>query len=187
MSVTEMKDIQIKKNVISPLSHAAYIVSLSLLLVFFAAIQCSGIRFLGSVPDITFAFVCAIGFIFGEGYGAVFGLSGGALIMYLGSSGISFAPIMYTLSAYLCGIMPSFVLRRNFLSYSVFAAAMGAIHIFFSLLYIIMLSESFEIWRVIGEDMIPEFFSCVILMIASYGIVRSIYSLFKGKKKGIRA
>ncbi len=184
--VTDMKDIQSRKRELSPLTHAAYIILFSMLMILSAVIQCSKITVFGAVPDITFALVCAIGFIAGERYGAVFGLIGGVMIMYLGSSGLSMAPIMFTLCAYLCGALPSIVLRRNFLSYLVFAAAMGAIHIFFSLIYVIMFSKSFEIWRIIGERMIPELLSCVILMIVAYAPIKLIYSIFKVKKRGMR-
>ncbi len=172
-----------KKRGMSPLANTFCIMILASLLVFSALLQCAEISMFGINPDITFSLVCAIGFVFGEKYGGVFGLLGGVLIAALGSGGISLSPIMFALCGYLCGALPEVVLRRNFLSYLVYTSMMGAIHIFFTLLYYIMLSQSYEIWSVFGKRIIPEFFSCVITMIMFYAVVIIIYKLFKGKRK----
>ena len=175
-----------KSGKITPISHAIYIFFLGIILVFAAVFQCSGITVLGVVPDLCFALVCAIGFILGEKYGSIFGLLGGVLIWALGSGGISLSPILFALCGYMCGVLPQVILRRNFLSYLVFTAMMGGIHLIFTLIYFIMLSESYEIWSAFGGVIIPEFILCVILMIALYGAVRLIYTLFKVKKKDSR-
>ncbi len=172
-----------KKRGLSPLANTFCIIIFALLLIFSALLQCAGISMLGVTPDITFALVCAIGFVYGERYGGIFGLCGGVLIAALGSGGISLSPIMFTLCGYLCGALPEVILRRNFLSYLVYTPMMGAIHIFFTLIYYIMLSQSYEIWSVIGKRIIPEFFSCVVPMIMFYAVVIVIYKLFKGKRK----
>lgn len=178
-----MADIERKKSEISAVSHVFYSVFFTVLLIFMAILQCSDITFFGIVPDLTFAAVCAVGFIAGERYGGIFGLVGGVLIWALGSSGISLSPILFTFCGYLCGALPRVILRRNFLSYLVFTPIMGAIHILFTLIYFIMLSESYDIWGVFGKRIIPEFFSCIIFMTTAYGAVKIIYMLFKGKKK----
>ncbi|MGM9645013.1 MAG: hypothetical protein ACI3X1_08000 [Eubacteriales bacterium] len=181
-----MADIERKKSEISAVSHVLYSVFFTVLLIFTAILQCSDITFFGIVPDLSFAAVCAVGFIAGERYGGIFGLVGGVLIWALGSSGISLSPILFTFCGYLCGALPRVILRRNFLSYLVFTPIMGAIHIFFTLIYYIMLSESYDIWSVFGKRIIPEFFSCIIFMTVAYGAVKIIYMLFKGKKKDAR-
>ena len=175
-----------KKGKLSGLSHALYILTFSIMLIISALLQCADITLLGVVPDLCFALVCAIGFILGEKYGAIFGLCGGVLIWALGSGGISLSPILFALCGYLCGALPEIILRRNFLSYLVYTAMMGGVHLLFTLIYFIMLSESYEIWGAFGKLMIPEFILCVIFMIAAYGAVRLIYTLFKGKKKDSR-
>lgn len=177
-----MSDIESKKSGISLVSHVLYSIFFILILIFSATFQCSDITFFGIVPDFTFAAVCAVGFVAGERYGSIFGLLGGVLICVLGSSGISLSPILFTFCGYLCGVLPRVILRRNFLSYLVFTPIMGAIHIFFTLIYYIMLSESYDIWSVFGKRIIPEFFSCIIFMTVAYGAVKIIYMLFKGKK-----
>ena len=178
-----MADIERKKTEISAVSHVLYSVFFTAMLFFAAILQCSDITFFGIVPDLTFAAVCAIGFIAGERYGSIFGIFGGVLIWALGSSGISLSPILFTFCGYLCGALPRVILRRNFLSYLVFTPIMGAIHIFFTFIYYIMLSKSYDIWGVFGKKIIPEIFSCIIFMTAAYGAVKIIYMLFKGKKK----
>lgn len=178
-----MAGINSRKKEISPLTHALYITFFSILTVFCAILQCSDIRMFGIIPDITFGLVCAIGFVAKERYGGIFGLCGGVLVMALGTSGISLAPVMFTLCAYLSGVLPGIILRRNFLSYLVFSVMMGAIHIFFTLIYYVMMSQSFEFWAVVGKQMIPELFSCIICMVTAYFAVLGIYTLFKGKDK----
>ncbi|MBR3879546.1 MAG: hypothetical protein IKJ24_05435 [Clostridia bacterium] len=175
-----------KKGRLSALSHALYVLTFSLLLVFAAVLQCADIEVFGVTPDICFALICAIGFILGERYGAIFGLCGGVLIWALGSGGVSLSLMLFALCGYLCGALPDVILRRNFLSYLVFTAMMGGIHLLFTLIYFIMLSESYEIWEAFGRIIIPEFILCVIFMTVAYGAVRLIYRLFKGKKKDSR-
>lgn len=174
------------KREISPISHVLYILIFSIFLVVAAIFQCADIRLIGVVPDFTFALICAIGFILGERYGAIFGISGGVLIWALGTGGVSFSPILYTLCGYLCGALPRVILRRNFLSYLVHTAMMGGIHLLFTFLYFILLSSSYEIWQAFGKLILPEFILCVIFMIASYGAVKLIFTIFKGKKKDLR-
>ena len=172
-----------KNKTLSPISHAIYIVLFGVLVVASALLQCSEITVLGIRPDITFALTCAIGFILGELYGAVFGLCAGLLVMYLGTSGISFSPVMFTLCGYLCGALPKILLRRNFLSYTVYTAIMGGIHVIFTLLYYFLMSQSYEIWLVIAQKIIPDFLTTAVCMLFTYFLILSIYTLFKGKDK----
>lgn len=172
------------KEKLSLLSHIVISLFFAILSIAVIILQCANIRIFDRIPDFAFALVCAIGFVAKEKYGAVFGLICGVLVMALGGSGISVAPIYFTLGAYLSGALPNLILRRNFLSYLVFCAMMGGIHTLFSLIYFVMLSESNEIWSVIGKMIIPDFITTVICMIPAYFAVLGIYTLFKGKNKG---
>lgn len=173
-----------RKDNLSLLSHIAISIALVLFTFIAVILQCADIRIFGRVPDFTFALACAIGFVARERYGAIFGLFGGVLVMALGGSGISLAPVYFTLCAYLSGVLPNVILRRNFLSYLIFCAMMGGIHTFFSLVYYVMISESSEIWGVIGKMLIPDFITTVICMIPAYFAVLGIYTLLKGKTQG---
>ena len=181
-----MAEKEIKKGEITPLSHTLYVIFFTVLLIFAALLQCADTDVFGTTPDLTFALICAIGFVAGEKYGGIFGLVGGVLISALGSGGVSLSPILFTLCGYLCGALPRVMLRRNLLSYLIYTPIMGAIHLIFTLIYYIMLSQSYDIWSVFAKRIIPEFFLCVIFMIAAYGAVRLIYKLFKVKKKDSR-
>ncbi len=172
-----------KKRALPPHLNVLCILFFGLALSFSAILQCSGLTLFGVIPDFTFSLVCAIGFILGERYGACFGLFGGVLIMYLGSGEISFSPIMLTLCGYVCGALPTLILRRNFLSYLVYTVIMGAVHIFFTVIYLFLFSNSYDLWAVIGKRILPELILCIILMIAEYGVVFLLYKLFKGKRK----
>ena len=178
-----MADTDRKEN-LSPFSHIAISSAFAVLTVIAVILQCSDIRIFDRISDFTFALVCAIGFVAKERYGAIFGLIGGVLIMALGGAGISLAPIYFTFCAYLSGALPNIILRRNFFSYLVFCAIMGGIHTLFSLIYYVMLSESSEIWSVIGKMIIPDFITTVICMIPAYFAVFGIYTLLKGKTQG---
>ena len=162
-------------------SHIFYAAFFSAFILCCAIIQCSDIKLFGVLPEVTFGTVCAIGFVAKEKYGGIFGLCGGILVMALGSSGISFAPILYTLCGYLSGALPGIILRRNFLSYLIFAPIMAATHIFFTFVYYLIISRSPQMWGQIGKLIIPEFFSCIICMIPAYFAVLGVYALFKGK------
>ena len=118
-----MEGIDNRKKEISLLGHILNSVFFTALILLCAILQCSGIKLFGVLPDITFGMVCAIGFVAKEKYGGIFGLCGGVLIMSLGSSGISLAPILFTFCGYLCGVLPKIVLRRNFYSYLIFSQA----------------------------------------------------------------
>lgn len=172
-----------KKKSVSPISNSIYIICFSILVLICVFLQCTDISVLGIKPDITFALVCAIGFILGEAYGAVFGLCSGLLIMYLGSSGISFSPVLYTLCGYFCGVLPKFIFRRNFLSYLIYTAIMGGAHVIFTVIYYFLVSQSFEIWLVIIQKIIPDFLITSVCMIPTYFLIFGIYTLFKGKDK----
>lgn len=176
-----MASIDNRKNETSLLGHILYSAFFTALILSCAILQCSGIKLFGVLPDITFGMVCAIGFVAKEKYGGIFGLCGGVLIMSLGSSGISLAPILFTFCGYLCGALPKIVLRRNFYSYLIFAPLMSAIHVFFTFIYYVMISKSSLIWKAFGRLVIPEFFSCIICMIPAYFAVLGVYALFKGK------
>ena len=173
-----------RKEKLSLLSHIAISIALILLTLAAVIFQCADIRILSRIPDLAFALACAIGFVAREKYGAVFGLFGGVLVMALGGTGISLAPVCFTFCAYLAGVLPNIILRRNFYSYLVFCAMMGGIHTLFSLVYYIMISEASEIWIVIGKMIIPDFITTVICMIPAYFAVLGIYTLFKGKTQG---
>ena len=178
--VSDMAELDNRKKEISFVRHVLYSATFAVLLFACAILQCSGIKILGQTPDMVFGLVCAIGFIAKEKYGGIFGLLGGVLIMALGSGTLSLSPVLFTLCGYLCGALPGLILRRNFSSFTVFAVMMGAIHTFFTAVYYVMISQSYEIWSVIGGEFFSDLITCIICMIPAYFAVLGIYNLFKG-------
>lgn len=153
----------------------------SILLIFAAIFQCSGIKIFGVVPNVTFTLVCAIGFIAGEKFGSVFGLLGGILISSLGEADGSLAPVLYVICGYLCGALLQVILNKNFLSFLVYGAVMGVMRGFFTLIYFAILSKDFNLWKLITDLLFAEFFVHILCIIPIYFIVLGIYLLFKGK------
>ena len=75
----------------------------------------------------TFVLVCAVGFVYGEKSGAIFGLVGGILIDALGFSGVMISTILYTVLGYLCGRIVGWFLSKNLPSFAVYALIAGII------------------------------------------------------------
>lgn len=116
----------------------------------------------GQNPAFTFAYVTVIGFLLGEKVGGVFGLLAGYLLDALGGVGFSLLPIFYMLAGYLCGYMLNSFLRRNFLSYLVYACVAGLFKVIYTMLIIALHTESFNIIKIFTQTMVPEFFAFII-------------------------
>ena len=153
-----------------------------LILIFVLSIlQTSNIRVFGATPDFLLALICAIGFIFGAGYGAVFGLISGISVLLLGSTGFSLIPILYVLCGYLCGALISRFLSPNFLSFMTFGAIAGLLREIFTLIHFGLISSQFNLFELIKNVVIGEYFSYFVCLIPAYFTVLGIYLLFKGK------
>ena len=159
-----------------------YCICIFVLLVLGIFFQISGIEIFGAVPAISLALVCAVGFIFGDKYGAIFAIFAGALVDILSSTGFSLIPVMYLFCGYLCGKLRGVILRINFPSFLVFAAIAGVVREIFTLIYFAINSKSFEVSKVIIELLIPEYFAYFLCVIPAYFAVLVIYLLFKGKE-----
>lgn len=149
-------------------------------------LQTANIRFFGQVPDMLLALVCAVAFIYGGEAGAILGLLSGVLIITLGGSGFSLAPIMYVLCGYLCGALVNKILSSNFLSFLAFGAAAGVVRVIFTLIYFGLASDEFDLILLIKNVIIGEYFAYFLCIIPAYFAVFAIYLLFKGKDDGSR-
>jgi cell shape-determining protein MreD len=159
-----------------------YGICIFILLTLGVFLQIGGIEIFGAVPAISLALVCAVGFIFGDKYGAIFAIFAGALVDILSSAGFSLIPVMYLFCGYLCGKLRGVFLRANFPSFLVFAALAGVVREIFTLIYFALNSKSFEVSKVIIELLIPEYFAYILCVIPAYFAVLAIYLLFKGKE-----
>ena len=148
-----------------------------------SAWEISGLKIFNCAPALTFLSVCAIGFIFGEKSGAIFGIVGGVIIDALGFSGSAFSPVLFTLCAYLCGRMVGWFLSKNLPSFIIYGLIAAVINEIFTLMIIGVMSTEFEILYVIKEIIVPEFFSSVIFICPIYLILFGIYRLLCRKDK----
>lgn len=168
-------------NRMKPYRTVIYTVLFSGLIIFSAVLQSNCLTFFGSVPALTLAFVCAIGFICGEGAGAVSGLLTGILVDALGSSGFSLSPIVYVLCGYLCGVIIDKFLAKNLPSFILIAAGAGFLREIFTFVFYGLFSSSFNLWQILVKTVLPEYLAYLVCIIPAYGIIYAIFNLFKGK------
>jgi hypothetical protein len=166
-----------------PWQIAAYTVSLALLLFIAAVLQTTCLSFFDKAPALTLACVCAIGFIFGEKYGAVWGIAGGALTDILGGVGFSFSPVVYMLCGYFCGALVGWLLSKNLPSFIVFSATAGVIREISTLAYYGLFSNGFSPFKIFAGVILPEYLAYILCILPAYFAVLAIFSLFKGKDK----
>ena len=160
-----------------------YFVCFALLILFSAVMQTTCLTVFGKTPAVTFAVICAIGFIMGDKAGAVAGLFAGVCVDMLGFSGLSFSPVIYMLCGYDCGAFVGWFLSRNLPSFLVYAAIMGIIKELGTAVSYGLIAEDLNIGNMITKLLIPEYFAYLIFVLPSYGAVYGIYWLFKGKEK----
>lgn len=153
----------------------------SLIIFVSAILQTTCLSVFGSVPALTLAIVCAIGFICGEKAGAISGILTGALVDILGGTEISASPLLFMLCGYFCGVFVGWFLSKNLPSFLLYAAIAGLLREIFTLAYLVFISKSLSIWQISLTIVIPEYFAYFLCIIPAYGAVLGIYRLFKGK------
>ena len=139
-----------------------------------------------STPALTLSFVCAIGFIFGEKLGAVIGIFAGIIVYCLGGAPIPLSPILYMICGYMCGAAVGWFLSSNFPSFIVYSVIAGFFREIFSIISVALLSDNFNLWNIITDLLIPEFFAYIICVPISYYSVLLINRLFKGKNNRVK-
>ena len=137
-------------------------------------------------PALTLSFVCAIGFIFGEKFGALFGIFAGIIIYCLGGAPLPLSPILYMICGYTCGAAVGWFLSSNFPSFIVYSIIAGSLREIFSIISVALLSSGFNLWSIITDLLIPEFFAYIICVPISYFSVLLINRLFKGKNNRVK-
>ena len=162
---------------------ALYYPPLIFLLFLAAVAQSSGLEIFGVSPALTFVFVCAVGFVFGERSGAIFGIIGGVLIDALGFSGFMISPVLYMISGYLCGNLVGWFLSKNLPSFIVYGLIAAFIKKIFTLFAVGIISTEFDFIYILGNITVPEYFATVIFIIPAYLISAGIYRIFIGKDK----
>lgn len=146
-----------------------------------AILQTSSLKIFGQTPDMLLAFICAIGFISGAGYGAIFGLFAAITVALFGGAGFTLVPILYVVCGYFCGALINKILSPNFLSFIVFGAFFGVVREIFTLIHFGLVSDEFNFTGLIKNVVIGEYFAYFLCLIPAYFTVLGIYLLFKGK------
>ena len=172
-----------KESERKPWQTVAYSLSFAALLFICAIIHTTCLSFFGKAPALTLAIVCAIGFIMGEKYGAVWGIVGGVITDFLGSSGFSLSPVLFMICGYFCGALVGWFLSKNIPSFLVYAAISGIIREIFTLIYYIIFSNGFSPFKVFTGTVLPEYLAYLLCVFPAYFAVLVIFSLFKGKDK----
>ncbi len=160
-----------------------YYIPLVFLLFFGAVAESSGLEMFGASPALAFIFVCAIGFVFGERSGAIFGIIGGVLIDSLGFSGFMISPVLYMISGYLCGRLVGWFLSKNLPSFMVYGLIVGIVKGIFTLFVIGIISTEFDLFYILAKITVPEYFATMICVLPVYLISVGVYRVFRGKDK----
>lgn len=148
-----------------------------------ALFEVSFLDIFGQNPAFTFAYVTAIGFLLGEKVGGVFGLCAGILLDAIGGVGFSLVPIFYMLAGYLCGYMLKTFLRKNFLSYLIYASVAGLAKIIYTMLRFALRTQSFNIIKIFTGIMIPEFFAFIVCTPIIYFLCAGIIKITEKIKR----
>ena len=187
MTVKNKSRLRERGERISLFKITAYSICLSILIFVSAILQTTCLSFFGKVPALTFALICAIGFVFGEKSGGISGILAGILTDILGSSGFSFSPIVFMLCGYSCGAFVGWFLSKNLPSFMIYALIAGVFKEIFTFVYFGLFSATFSLLNVFTSVVIPEFSAYLICVLPAYGAVFGIYRLFKGKDKKVKS
>ena len=156
-------------------------VCFSVIIFLSAILQTTCLSVFGSVPALTLAIICAIGFVCGEKVGAISGILTGVLVDILGGTGYSVSPILFMLCGYFCGVFVGWFLTKNLPSFLFYAALAGILREIFTFAYLILVSRNFSFLQIFTDIVIPEYLAYLLCIIPAYGAVFGIYRLFKGK------
>ena len=160
-----------------------YFIFLLMLVSTTSLIDSSGLKIFNAAPALTFIAVCAIGFIFGDKSGAIFGIVGGFLTDALGFSGVMISPIIFMFFGYLCGRLVGWFLSKNLPSFIVYGIIALLIKEIYTLLIIGVISTDFELFYILGNIILPEYLASLIFICPIYLAFAGIYRLFLGKDK----
>ena len=153
-----------------------------------AVMQTSVLKIFGAPPGLTLLFTCAIGMVLGEREGAAVGVFSGFIIDCLGGGVFSLSPIFFMLCGYFCGICARFVLSRNMPSFVVYMLVVGVLKEMINVFYFGMSSQSLNLFEVLTNTLVPDYFAFVICSPAVYlvaYILKKIIFIKKTNKRKI--
>ncbi len=145
-----------------------------------AAFQSRIPKFFGATVPITLAYVCALGFLFGEKYGAVGGTLLGFLLDCNGGVDFSLCVLLYMLCGFLCGGLKGKFLSEGLPSFWVFALVAGIFNSSATAVYFVLFSDELSPVRLLFTLM-PEFISYAFICPVMYLVVYPITKIKKTK------
>ena len=151
-----------------------------------AIVQTSVLKIFGKPPGLALLFVCAMGMVFGEREGAATGVLSGFILDCLGGGVFSLSPVFFMLCGYFCGICARFVLSRNMPSFVVYSLVVGVLKEMINIFYFGMTSQSLNLFEVLTDTLIPDYFAFVICSPAIYLIAYILKKIIFIKKTNKR-
>lgn len=139
-------------------------------ILFLSIMQTSVLKIFGKPPGLTLLFACAVGLVFGEREGAAVGVFSGFILDCLGGGVFSLSPIFFMLCGYFCGICARFVLSKNMPSFVVYSLVVGVLKELIVVFYFGMTSQSLNLFEVVTNTLIPDYFAFVICSPAVYAV-----------------
>ncbi len=175
-----------RREGMKPWRIVVYSLCFAVLIFTCAVLQTTCLSFLGKAPALTFALVCAIGFIMGDKAGAIWGILGGIAADIIGGAGFSFSPVVYMLCGYCCGAFVGWFLSKNLPSFIAYALISGVFKEIFTFAYFGLFSKEFSPVGILLKVVLPEYLAYILCILPAYFAVLAIFSLFKGKDNGER-
>lgn len=129
------------------------------LLVFFALLQTTlftRFRPFGAVPDLILPLVVAVGMVFREKWGAVFGIVAAFVIESLGGSTFTILPILYMLTGYTVGICATYYFRDSAAVRVLYTIVTSLFHMIFTLIALAATVENMNLITFFSTVLIPE-------------------------------
>lgn len=158
------------------------------IILFLAVMQTSVLTIFGKPPGVVLLFTCATGMLFGEREGGACGVFGGFIIDCIGGGLFSISPLFFMLCGYFSGVCSKYVLSRNLPSFLVYALVVGILKELVSIFYFGMSSENLNLFEVLTNTLIYDYFAFVICSPFIYVIVyilKKIIFYTKNKREKI--
>lgn len=129
-------------------------------------------------PDMMCAAVVTIAVFEGERSGGIAGVAAGFLIESVGSFGLALSPLPYMLCGYLCGLCCSYVLNRNFASWTLCILLSFLFREVFTLAALYAAHPDTPFLYALRSVLLPEYLSSVLTAPLLYLGLRPIARLF---------
>lgn len=140
-------------------------------ILFLAVMQTSVLTIFGKPPGVVLLFTCATGMLFGEREGGVSGVFGGFIIDCIGGGLFSLSPLFFMLCGYFSGVCSKYVLSHNLPSFWVYALVVGILKELANIFYFGMSSANLNLFEVLTNTLLPDYFAFVICSPFIYIIV----------------